>query len=74
MRDGRNARQLHRHGVPARQIVAVLSKYLSLKVDIKRLDERAQESQKVLKKVQEEVQKSMESQFEASSRNVSYIR
>lgn len=58
----------------ARQIVLMLSKYLSLKVDLKRLDEKAQESQKVLKKVQEEVQKSMEAQFEATSRNVSYIR
>jgi len=60
--------------VSAKQIVLLLSKYLSLKVDLKRLDAKAQESQKVLKKVQEEVQKSMEAQFEATSRNVSYIR
>lgn len=58
----------------ARQIVILLSKYLSLKVDLKRLDAQAEESQKVLKKVQEEVQKSMEAQFESSSKNVSYIR
>ncbi len=58
----------------ARQIVLLLSKYLDMKVDLKRLDEKAQESQKVLKKVQEEVQKTMEAQFEASSKNVSYIR
>ncbi|MBI5047176.1 proteasome assembly chaperone family protein, partial [Candidatus Micrarchaeota archaeon] len=58
----------------AKQIVLLLSKYLEIKIDIKRLDERAQESQKVLKKVQEEVQKTMEAQFEASSKNVSYIR
>lgn len=57
----------------ARQIVVLLSKYLGFKVDLKRLDEQAEESQKVLKKVQEEVQKSMESQFESSSK-VSYIR
>jgi uncharacterized protein (TIGR00162 family) len=58
----------------ARSIVVLLSKYLGLKVDLKRLDAQAEESQKVLKKVQEEVQKSMEAQFEATSKNVSYIR
>ncbi|MFN7991216.1 MAG: proteasome assembly chaperone family protein [Candidatus Micrarchaeia archaeon] len=58
----------------ARQIVVLLSKYLEMKIDLKRLDEKAQESQKVLKKVQEEVQSTMEAQFEASSKNVSYIR
>ncbi|MEW6722455.1 MAG: proteasome assembly chaperone family protein [Candidatus Micrarchaeota archaeon] len=58
----------------ARQIVLMLSRYLSIKVDIKRLDERAKESQKVLKQVQEEVQKTMEQQFEQSNKSVSYIR
>ncbi len=58
----------------ARQIVILLSKYLEVKVDLKRLDEKAQESQKVLKKVQEEVQKTMEAQFEQASKSVSYIR
>jgi uncharacterized protein len=56
----------------ARQIAVLLSKYLGLKVDLKRLDNQAEESQKVLKKVQEEVQKSMEAQFD--TKNVSYIR
>jgi uncharacterized protein (TIGR00162 family) len=58
----------------ARQIVILLSKYLDLKVDLKRLNEKAQESQKVLKQVQDEVQKTMEAQFEQANRNVSYIR
>jgi uncharacterized protein (TIGR00162 family) len=58
----------------ARQIVLMLSKYLDIKIDLKRLNEKAQESQKVLKQVQEEVQKSMEAQFEQTSRSVSYIR
>jgi len=58
----------------ARQIVVMLSKYLDLKVDLKRLNEKAQESQKVLKQVQDEVEKTMESQFEQSNKNVSYIR
>jgi uncharacterized protein (TIGR00162 family) len=56
----------------ARQIALLLSKYLGLKLDLRRLDAQAEESQKVLKKVQEEVQKSMEAQFE--NKNVSYIR
>lgn len=58
----------------ARQIVLLLSKYLDIKVDIKRLNKQAQESQKILKKVQDEVQKTMEAQFEAANRNVTYIR
>jgi len=53
--------------VSARQIAALLSKYLGFKLDLKRLDAQAEESQKVLKKVQEEVQKSMEAQFESTS-------
>ncbi|MFH0737864.1 MAG: proteasome assembly chaperone family protein [Candidatus Micrarchaeota archaeon] len=58
----------------ARQIVIMLSKYLDMKIDLKRLDEKAKESQKMLKQVQAEVQKTMEQQFDQSSRNVSYIR
>lgn len=58
----------------ARQIVLLLSKYLKIKIDIKKLDEKAAESQKVLQKVQQEVQKTMEAQFESTNKSVSYIR
>jgi len=58
----------------AKLIVVLLSKYLGVPVNLKRLNERAKESQKILKKVQEEVQNAMEQQEEAASRNVSYIR
>ncbi|MFH1785781.1 MAG: proteasome assembly chaperone family protein [Candidatus Micrarchaeota archaeon] len=58
----------------ARQITIMLSKYLDIKLNLKKLDERAAESQKVLKKVQDEVQKTMEAQNEALNRNVTYIR
>ena len=58
----------------ARQIVVLLSKYLGIPINIKRLDERAKASQKILKKIQEEVRKTMEQQEEATSRHVSYIR
>lgn len=56
----------------AKQVVIILSKYLGIPVNIKKLDERAKENQKILKKVQEEVEKTMEAQNE--SRNVTYIR
>jgi uncharacterized protein (TIGR00162 family) len=58
----------------AKQIVQILAKYVQVKIDLKRLDKRARESQKILKKVQEEVRKTMESQFEAEAKHVSYIR
>jgi uncharacterized protein (TIGR00162 family) len=58
----------------ARQITIMLSKYLDIRMNLKKLDERAAESQKVLKKVQDEVQKTMEAQAETVNRNVSYIR
>lgn len=58
----------------AKLIVQMLSKYLGIKVDLKRLAERAKESQKILEKVQEEVQKTMEAQFEATKKHISYIR
>lgn len=58
----------------ARQIVLMLSKYLGMRIDLKRLDQRARESQKVLKQVQQEVQKTMEAQFEQAAKSPSYIR
>ncbi len=58
----------------AKQIVILLSKYLGMPINIKKLDERAKESQKILQKVQEEVQKTMEQQAESTASNVSYIR
>lgn len=58
----------------ARQITMMICKYFDIKLNLKKLDERAAESQKVLKKVQDEVQKTMEAQSEVMNRNVSYIR
>ncbi len=56
----------------AKQVVIILSKYLGIPINIKKLDERAKENQKILQKVQEEVEKTMEAQNE--TRNVTYIR
>jgi uncharacterized protein (TIGR00162 family) len=58
----------------ARAIVQLLSKYLEVPINLKRLDQKAAESQKVLKKIQEDIKKNMESQFESSSAVSSYIR
>jgi uncharacterized protein (TIGR00162 family) len=58
----------------AKQIVILLSKYLGIPVNIKKLEIRAKESQKILKKVQEEVQRTMEQQAEAATQSVTYIR
>jgi len=59
--------------VSARNIVKLLSDYFSIPIDLKRLDQRAKESEKMLKKIEEEIQKTMVTPYEAS-KGVSYIR
>lgn len=56
----------------AREIVKMLSAYLGIKISLKRIDERAKKSEKMLKKIESEIKKSMETMPEVSS--VSYIR
>lgn len=58
----------------AKQIVQILSKYLGIKINLKKLEQRAKESQKILQKVQEEIKKTMEAQFEQETKSISYIR
>jgi len=58
----------------ARQIVQLLSKYLDIPINLKRLDQKAADSQKMLKKIQEDIKKNMESQFDSASAVSSYIR
>ncbi len=57
----------------ARQIVQFLSKYLEIPINLKKLDQRVEESQKIIKKVESDIQKSM-TEFESSNASVSYIR
>lgn len=57
----------------AREIVKMLSSYLGVKISLKRIDERAKKSEKMLKKIEEEIKKSMESAT-PEGRSVSYIR
>ncbi len=56
----------------AREIVKVISTYLAIPISLKRIDERARESEKVLKKIEDEIKKSME--VELGKQSVSYIR
>ncbi len=56
----------------AREIVKMLSSYLGVSISLKRIDERARESEKVLKKIEDEIKKSME--IDLTKRSVSYIR
>jgi uncharacterized protein (TIGR00162 family) len=60
--------------ISARNIVKLLSEYFSVKIDLKRLDQRAKESEKMLKKIEEEIQKSMSVPPYESPKGVSYIR
>ena len=58
----------------AKNIVNLLSGYLGFNIDIKKLEEKAKESEKVLKKIEEEVQRSMIAPYEPGKKGVSYIR
>lgn len=58
----------------AKNIVNLLSRYLDFSIDLKKLEEKAKESEKVLKKIEEEVQRSMITPYEAGKKSISYIR
>ncbi|MBI5223337.1 proteasome assembly chaperone family protein [Candidatus Micrarchaeota archaeon] len=61
--------------VSARGIVQLLAKYLDLTINLKRLDEKAEESKKVIKKVEADLKKSIETQYDSSAKGAtSYIR
>ena len=58
----------------AKNIVELLSHYLGISIDIKKLEQKAKESEKILKKIEEEIQKNVITPYEPTKRNVSYIR
>ena len=61
--------------VSARKIVQLLSKYLDVPISLKRLTQRAEESEKIIKKVEDDIKKNMVAHFDQSSNNAaSYIR
>lgn len=57
----------------AREILKMISSYLGITISLKKIDERARESEKILKKIEDEIKKSMEVDL-GSRQPVSYIR
>ncbi|MFH2100853.1 MAG: proteasome assembly chaperone family protein [Candidatus Micrarchaeota archaeon] len=57
----------------AREIVKLLSTYFEFEVSLRKLDERAKESEKLLKRMEEEIQKGMP-QATLPTEGISYIR
>ncbi|MBI5051432.1 proteasome assembly chaperone family protein [Candidatus Micrarchaeota archaeon] len=58
----------------AKNIVVLLSKLLDFKIDTTKLENKAKEGEKVVKKIEEELQKNMIAPYEATGKDVSYIR
>lgn len=58
----------------AREIVKLFSSYFGMNIDLKLLDERAKESEKLLKKMEEEIKKSLPGGMQGIGPDVSYIR
>lgn len=57
----------------AREILKVLSAYLGITINLKRIDERAKKSEIMLKKIEDEIKKSMDVEY-GTNRTISYIR
>lgn len=58
----------------AREIVKLLAKYFDIKISLKRIDERAKKSEKIIKKLEDEIKKNLETAFGQQGQTVSYIR
>lgn len=57
----------------AKEIVKLLSHYLSFEINLKNIEERAKKTEKMIKELENEIKKSMESEGQTKS-SVSYIR
>lgn len=60
--------------IAAKNIVSMLAGFLGFSIDIRKLENKAKESEKVLKKIEEEIEKNVITPYEPGQRNVSYIR
>lgn len=58
----------------AKNIVGLLSTYLDIPMDTKKLEEKAKESEKILRKIEDEIQKNIVVPYEPAKKPVSYIR
>jgi uncharacterized protein (TIGR00162 family) len=57
----------------AKEIVQLLSKYLSFTINLKQIEQRAKKTEKILKELEEEIRKSVEGE-QKQGKNISYIR
>lgn len=58
----------------AKNIVMMLSNFLGFQLEVKKLEAKAKESEKVLKKIEEEIEKNVITPYEPGKKSVSYIR
>ena len=58
----------------AKNVVLLLSRCFEFAIDMKKIEEKAKESETMLKKIESEVQKTMITPYEAEGKGISYIR
>lgn len=58
----------------AKNIVSLLSQMFGFSIDLKKIETKAKEGEKVLKQIEEEVQKNQIAPYEHNKKDVSYIR
>lgn len=58
----------------AKEIIQILSKYLSFNINLKRIETRAKKTEKIIKEVEKEIRKSMEEEQQKGGKTISYIR
>lgn len=58
----------------AKNIVLLLSNMFDIKIDLRKIEDKAKEGEKVLKRIEEEVQKNQITPYEPTKKDVSYIR
>lgn len=58
----------------AKEIIQILSKYLSFGINLRRIEFRAKKTEKIIKEVEQEIRKSMEEEQRKEGRTISYIR
>lgn len=58
----------------AKNVISLLARFLDFTIDMKKIEEKAKESETMLKKIEQEVQKTMITPYEAEGKGVSYIR
>ncbi|MEM3075823.1 MAG: PAC2 family protein, partial [Candidatus Bilamarchaeaceae archaeon] len=60
--------------ITAKEVVALLSTYLGIEINLKKIDERAKKSEKIIKRLEEEIKRNIETSFGQEPSKISYIR